>query len=142
MTVLRTRPVTYILFRPYGGTAFRMLLLLGRQPLLHQTPVVRIYRCLDDVCYRCRQPRFSKLHFRHRNRRLSVGPRFECLQTKRCALLWSVSYPCSIFHTLVSRLPSSSAPAFRLHVYSRRCLTRSELASSAHNSDNFFRGLV
>ena len=35
--------------------------------------------------------------------KISVGPRFECLQTKRCALLWSVSYPCSIFHTLVSR---------------------------------------
>ena len=95
--------------------------------------------------------------------KISVGPRFECLQTKRCALLWSVSYPCSIFHTLVSRFttlrlksdkpeslrchsptirrqsfrpavkpaPSSSAPAFRLHVRSRGCLTRSELPSAA-----------
>jgi hypothetical protein len=50
-----------------------------------------------------------------------------------------VQAPASLFH---HRFPSSSAPAFRLHAYSRRCLSRSELASSAHNSDNFFRGFV
>jgi len=58
-----------------------------------------------------------------------AGPRFECLQTKRCAYLWFARYPCSIFHPLGSRLSilichnsvvtcprwssSSSAPAFR-----------------------------
>ena len=71
--------------------------------------------------------RFPKLHSRHRDRGLRVGPRFECLQTKRCAYLWYARYPCSIFHSLESRLynvpvsgeyytctlpPSSSAPAF------------------------------
>ena len=35
------------------------------------------------------------------------------------------------------RFPSSSAPAFHLHVYSRRCLTRSELASWTHNFHHF-----
>jgi hypothetical protein len=40
---------------------------------------------------------------------ISVGPRFECLQTNRCALLWSVSYPCSIFHCFQSRLFNASA---------------------------------
>ena len=111
MTSLVAKTATHTLFHPYGGTADtsvrkpkpRVLLSFGRQPLLHQTPVVRIVRCLDDVCPRYRRPRSSKLHFHHWSRRLSVGPRFECLQTKRCALLWSVSYPCSIFHTLVSR---------------------------------------
>jgi len=48
--------------------------------------------------------RSPKHHSRHRDRRLRVGPRFECLQTKRCAYLWYARYPCSIFHTLVSRL--------------------------------------
>ena len=71
--------------------------------------MVRIYRCLDDVCYRCRQPRSSKLRSHHWGRRFCVGPRFECLQTKRCALLWSVSYPCSIFHAFASRLFNASA---------------------------------
>jgi hypothetical protein len=33
-----------------------------------------------------------------------AGPRFECLQTKRCAYLWFARYPCSIFHPLGSRL--------------------------------------
>ena len=105
--------------------------MFGRQPLLHQTPVVRIYRCLDDVCYRCRQPRFSKLHFRHRNRRLSVGPRFECLQTKRCCVTLVSTLPLLPFSPfLVAVVPrlsairrvtyarsifsSSSAPAFCL----------------------------
>ena len=71
--------------------------------------MVRFCRCLDDVCCRCRQPRSSKLRSHHWGRRFCVGPRFECLQTKRCALLWSVSYPCSIFHALASRLFNASA---------------------------------
>ena len=33
-------------------------------------------------------------------------------------------------------------PHFRLHVHSRGCLSRSELALSAHNSDTSFRGTV
>ena len=101
-TVLRTRPVTCILFRPYGGTASRVRLLLGRLPLLHQAPVFRISRRLDDVTTVAGSP-FSQTSLPSPGPKVSVGPRFECLQTKRCALLWSVSYPCSIFHTLVSR---------------------------------------
>jgi hypothetical protein len=40
-----------------------------------------------------------------------VGPRFVCLQTKRCAWLWSARYPCSIFHHFWSRL---STPTCKL----------------------------
>ena len=35
------------------------------------------------------------------------------------------------------RFPSSSAPAFHLHVHSRGCLTRSELALQLHNFCSF-----
>jgi len=38
-----------------------------------------------------------------------AGPRFECLQTKRCAYLWFARYPCSIFHPLGSRLSISAS---------------------------------
>ena len=86
--------------------------------------------------------RSPKLHSRHRDRRLRVGPRFECLQTKRCAYLWSVRYPCSIFHTLVSRFLAVPPPPFRLLVFLRRCLTRSELPLRTHNFRSFFRGLL
>jgi len=104
--------------------------LLGRHdpscdgyPLLHQAPEVRLCRCRSapvgsrEPCTHC--------WGRHKG----AGPRFACLQTKRCAWLWSARYPCSIFHHLWSRLPlsfhhssaamslqgssSSSAPAIR-----------------------------
>ena len=159
-------------FAPTEGTASEVLLLFGRQPLLHQTPVVRTvgaWTTFVAVTGNPVLPNFAPIT----GTAASVGPRFECLQTKRCALLWYVSYPCSIFHTLVSRfttprsqvkfntlsLPQSGIlrylsarllhrplavppPPFRLLAYLRRCLTRSELPLSTHSSDSFFRGFV
>ena len=103
VAVLRTRPVTCTLFRPYGGTASRMHLLLGRHRSCTKLPCSASLGAWTTLLP-LPVARSPKLHSRHRDRRLRVGPRFECLQTKRCAYLWYARYPCSIFHTLVSRL--------------------------------------
>ena len=135
-------------------------MLFGRHRSCTKLPWSASVRRLDDVCYRCRSPRSSKLHSHHWDRRFCVGPRFECLQTKRCALLWYVRYPCSIFHHLWSRLfnasiacarvevhsklfpvdspvPSSSAPAFRLLFHSRGCFGSVRVTSANSQLSQF-----
>jgi hypothetical protein len=163
---------TYTSFVLTEDTANEVLLLFGRQPLLHQTPVVRTvgaWTTFATVADSPVLPNFAPIT----GTAASVGPRFECLQTKRCALLWSVSYPCSIFHHLWSRfttprlqvksktlsLPQSGIlrylsarllhrplavppPPFHLLAYLRRCPARSELPLSTHSFDSFFRGFV
>jgi len=81
--------------------------------------VFRFTGVSDDVCNRYRLPRSSTTLLSSLRPLVSVGPHFACLQAKRCALLWSVSYPCSIFHTLVSRLCNVSTLFFRIK--SARC---------------------
>ena len=85
-------------FVPTEGHGTIRMSVVWPPPHLHQTPVVRLIWRL-----RFRQFVFPLAdlvsNFAPITRTVfGVGPRFECLQTKRCALLWSVSYPCSIFH--------------------------------------------
>ena len=83
--------------------------MLGRLPLLHQAPVVSLLSAFGRRWLPLPAAPFSQTSLPSPGPKVSVGPRFECLQTKRCALLWSVSYPCSIFHALASRLFNASA---------------------------------
>ena len=54
----------------------------------------------------------------------------------------TVEYLAISFRPAFTPAPSSSAPAFRLHVRSRGCLTRSELPLRTHSSRSFFRGFL
>ena len=89
----------YRVYSREGVRAPRRCVVPGRLPLLHQAPMVRLSRRFERVARTARKP-FPPIAGAGK----SVGPHFECLQTKRCAYLWSARYPCSIFHHLWSRL--------------------------------------
>jgi len=127
-------------------------LLFGRQPLLHQTPVVRFCRRLDDVDCRYRQPRFSKLHSRHRDRRLASGLASNAFRRSAARSSGMHATPAPFFtlssrgcttcqfrvNTTPSRCPLAVPPPhFGLPVDSRRCLAWSELPLRTHSFRSF-----
>jgi hypothetical protein len=134
-----------------------MHLLFGRQPRLHQTPVVRFCRRLDDVDYRYRQPRSPKLHSRHRDRRLASGLASNAFRRSAARNSGMHATPAPFFtisgrgcttcrfrvNTTPSRCPLAVPPPhFGLHVDSRRCPARSELPLRTHNFRSFSDGRI
>ena len=89
--------------------------------------------------------------------KVSVGPRFECLQTKRCAYFGMHATPapfftlssrgCTTYRFRVNTTPvrcrlAVPPPRFGLHVDSRRCLAWSELPLRTHSFRSFSSGRI
>ena len=156
-TVLRTRPVTCILFRPYGGTACRMLLLLGRHLSCTKLPCSASLGAWTTLLP-LPVARSPKHHSRHRDRRLASGLasnafRRSAARTLVCTLPllhFSHSRVAVVQPPAVSKIfnPADDCPLavppphFDLLVHSRGCLVWSELPLRTHSSRSFSSGRI
>jgi len=131
--------------------------LLGRLPLLHQAPVVSLLSAFGRRWLPLPAAPFSQTSLPSPGPKVSVGPRFECLQTKRCAYFGMHATPapfftlssrgCTTYRFRVNTTPvrcplAVPPPHFDLLVHSRGCLVWSELPLRTHSSRSFSSGRI